>query len=97
MRWWVQDRMRRCRMEHYSTMNRPARRRWKNLQRRWRPGLRRLEPLRQPELRLPLAPPVTKTLVLPGAVCLQPDQRFPLMSNFRQLSPSLRKIQHGCL
>jgi hypothetical protein len=106
MHWWEQDRMRRrrmqhhskkrhCRMEHYSTKNRLARRRWKNLQQRWRPGLR-LEPLRRPELRLPLAPPVPKTRVLPGAVCLEPDQRFLPMSNFRQLSPSLSKIQHGC-
>ncbi len=85
---------RHCRMEHYS-MSRPARRRWKNLQQRWRPGPR-LEPLRRPELRLPLAPPVPKTRVLPGAVCLEPDQRFLPMSNFRQLSPSLSKIQHGC-
>ena len=67
---------RHCQMEHYSTMNRPARR---------------------PELRLPLAPPVPKTRVLPGAVCLEPDQRFLPMSNFRRLSPSPSKIQHGCL
>ena len=87
---------RHCRMEHYSTMNRPARRRWKNLQQRWRLGLR-LEPLRRPELRLPLAPPVPNTPVLPGAVCLEPDQCFLPMSNFRRLSPSLSKIQHGCL
>ena len=85
---------RHCRMEHYSKMNRPARRRWKNLHQRSKPGLR-LKPLRRPELRLPLAPPVPKTRVLPGAVCLEPDQRFLPMSNFRQLSPSLSKIQHG--
>jgi len=107
MRWWEQDRMRRrrmqqhsnkrhCQMEHYSTMNRPAGRRWKNPHQRSKPGLR-LKPLRQPELRPPVAPPVTKTQGLLGAACPQPDQRFLPMSNFRRLSPSLRKIQHGCL
>ncbi len=87
---------RHCRMEQHSKMNRPARRRWKNLQQRRRLELR-LKPLRQPELRLPPAPPVTKTQGLLGAACLQPDQRFLPMSNFRRLPPSLRKIQHGCL